>query len=70
MDALTEAVANGEAIETEIIGDEATGQVLVIRAEPENIEAAAQLESDLPARKPTPKGNRKKGAATMDNDGK
>ena len=62
IDALTEAVANGEAIETEIIGDEATGRVLVITAEPENIEAAAQPENDPPARKLAPKGKGKKGA--------
>ena len=50
VDVLAEAVANGETIMTEIIGDEATGRVLVIMAEPENTEATAQPESDVPAK--------------------
>ncbi len=60
VDALAEAVANGEAIKTEIIGDEATGRVLVITAEMESAAVAAQPENDPPARKPAPKGRGKK----------
>lgn len=70
VDTLVEAVANGETIKTEIVGDEAAGRVLVIAAEPENIKAAAQPESDVPAKKPACKSKRKKGAATTDNAAK
>lgn len=67
VEAIAGAVASGEAIKAEIIGDEATGRALVITAEPENIEAAAQPESDMPAKKLAPKGKGKKGkAATVD----
>ena len=45
VDALAEAAENGEAIKAGIIGDEATGRVLVITAEPESTEAAVQPES-------------------------
>lgn len=48
------------------LGDEATGQVLVITAEPESAEATAQPENDAPARRPALKGNGKRGAATTD----
>jgi hypothetical protein len=60
------AMADGETIKTEIIEDEATGRVLVITAEPESAEATAQPESDVPAKKPAPKGKGKKGAAPAD----
>lgn len=63
VDALDEAVSNGETITTEIIGGEAPGQMLVITTELENAEATAQPESDVPAKKPAPKGKSKKGAA-------
>jgi len=70
------AMADGEAIKTEIIEGEAMDRVLVITAEPEsaeataqpeNAEAAAQPESDVPTKKPAPKGKGKKGAAPVDN---
>ena len=64
--AITEAAANGEAIKTEIIEDEAAGQVLVISVGSECTEAAAQPENAPPAIKPVPKGKGKKGAATSD----
>ena len=66
VDALAEAVANGDAIKTEIIGDEATSRVLVITAEPECIEATAQPERDVPAKMPAGKSRGKKGTAAMD----
>ena len=62
VDALAEA-ANSEAIKAEIIGDEATGRVLMITAEPENIVATTQIETDALAKKPTGKGRGEKGAA-------
>ena len=37
------------------------GWVLVITAEPEGIEATAQFESDVPAKKPALKGKGKRG---------
>ena len=49
--ALAEAVANGEMIKTEIMGGEATGQVLVITAVPGSAEATAQPENNAPAKK-------------------
>jgi hypothetical protein len=64
VDALAEA-ANSEAIKAEIIGDEATGRVLVITSEPENIVATTQIETDALAKKPTGKGRGKKGAAAL-----
>jgi hypothetical protein len=71
------AIAGGEVPKAEIIGDIATGRVLVITAESEAMEAMresveatseaeAQPESDVPAKKPVPKGKSKKGAATTD----
>ena len=63
MDALAEAVANGEMIKTEIFGDEAAGRVLVITAEPENTEAIPRPKSDAQAKRPMPKGKGKKGMA-------
>ena len=69
VDALAEAIVDGETIKAEIIGDEATGRVLVIAAEPEGIEATAQTESDVPAKKPEGKGRGKKGAAATDSVG-
>lgn len=42
------------------------GRVLVITAEPDNIEATAQLERDAPTKKPAGKGRSKKGAATTE----
>ena len=60
------AMVDGEAIKAEIIGDEATGRVLVITAEPEGTEAMAQPESDVPAKKPVGKGRGKKGTATTE----
>ena len=63
VDAIAEAVANSDTIKPEIIGDKATGRVLVITTEPENAEAAAQPESDVPGKKPAGKGRGKKGAA-------
>jgi hypothetical protein len=59
VDALVEAVGNGEVIEAENIGDEATGRVLVITAKPECIEATVQPESDVRAKKPVGKGRGK-----------
>jgi len=70
VDALGAAVVNGEAIKTEIIGDDATGQVLVITAEPDIIEVQAQPENDGPAKKPAGKGRGKKSAATTVDAGK
>ena len=70
VDALAEAVTNGETTKTEIIGDEAMGRILVSTAESENIEAEAQPESDVPAKKPVVKGRGKKGTATTDNAAK
>jgi len=60
------AMADGEPVGVEIIGDEATGQEPVIAAERENVEATAQPESDVPAKKPAPKGKGKKGATPAD----
>jgi hypothetical protein len=57
-------MADGEAVKAEIIGDDATGRVLVITAEPGSIEATARPVSDVPAKKPAGKG--KKSAATED----
>lgn len=57
VDALAEVVVNGEAIEAEIIGDEATGRVLAITAE------SASIESIM-LKKPTPKGKGTRAAPT------
>ena len=74
VDALAEAVANGETIKTKIIGD-ATCRVLVITAEPEKTETTAQLEitdgtaqpeNHITTMKPVPKGKGKKGTAPVD----
>jgi len=65
-EAPAEAVADGEAITAEIIGDEAAAQEPAITAEPENTEAIAQPEGDAPARKPASKGKGKKIAAPTD----
>jgi hypothetical protein len=70
VDALVEAVGNGEAITAEIIEDEGTDRVLVLTAETERIEATARPESDVPAKKPAPKGKSKKGAAATEDEGK
>lgn len=70
VEALATAVVNGEAIETEIIEEEATGHELVIKVEPGSAEAAAHPENDPPARKPAPKGRSRKGAAATDDMGK
>jgi hypothetical protein len=66
VDALAEAVANGEAIKTEIIEEEGEGRLLVITAEPENTEVAVQPQCDAPAKKPAPKGKGKKSAVVTD----
>jgi hypothetical protein len=66
VDALAEAVANDEAIKTEVIEDGNKGQLLVITAEPEKTEAMAQPESDVPAKKPMGKNKGKRGAAVSD----
>lgn len=67
MDALTEAVANGETIKAEIIGDEAAGRAPTMTAPKlESNEAAAQPKIVIPAKKPAPKGKDKKGAAPAD----
>ena len=62
------AMADGEAIRTEIFEDEATGRVLVITAEPESTEATAQPESEVQAKKPAGKGRGKKGTSTTSSD--
>jgi len=64
------AMADGEDIKVEIIGDEATGRVRVITAESESTEIMAQSDSDAPAKKPACKGKRKKGTTTTDNAAK
>ncbi|MGJ4849419.1 hypothetical protein ACH6CV_04130 [Bacillota bacterium Meth-B3] len=66
VDALAEVVANGETIKTEIIGDEATGRVLVITMESESNEATPQPENNVLAKKPSGKGRGKKGTAVTD----
>ena len=68
VDALAQAVANGEVIKTEIIGDEATGRMLVITTELENPQATAQHKSVVPTKKPALKSKGKKGAAVIDSD--
>jgi hypothetical protein len=70
VETIAKAVANGEAIKAEIIGDNAKGREPEVTAEPEGIEATAQAESDIPAKKPAPKGKGKKGAATTENTDK
>lgn len=67
--AITEAVKEGEAIKTEINGNEATDRVLVITAGSMSSKDTAQLEDDVPAKEPTSKGKEKKGV-TATNDGK
>ncbi len=60
------AMADGEAIKTEIIKGEGKGQLLVITSEPERTETKTQAESDVPAKKPVNKGRGKKGATTKE----
>ena len=66
VDAKAEAVANGESVEAEIIGDEATGRGLVITAEAETSEVTVQFEGNIPVMKPAPKGKGKKGAVATE----
>jgi len=70
VDALAEAVAYGDAIKTEVFGDEAAGQVLVITAEPECIEATVQPERAVQVKKPTGKDRDKNGMTATDSVGK
>ena len=63
------AKAHDEIIKTEIFGYEATGQVLVITAQPESTEAMAQPESVVSAKKQVHMSKSKRGAsATEDTD--
>ena len=66
VDAIAEAVADGEAIKAEIIGDETSGRVLVITVESGGAEATAQPQVDVPAKTPAPKGNGKRNAEVTD----
>ena len=59
VDALAEAATYGEAIKAEIIGDEATDRILVITAEPASIEATAQPEGGVSAKKPALKAKKR-----------
>jgi hypothetical protein len=52
VDAKAEAVADGDAIKPDMIGDEAAGRVLVITTESESTKTTAQPGSDVPAKKP------------------
>ena len=64
------AMADGEAIKAEIIGDEGEGRLVVITVEPEATEVAAEAEAQPeesePAQKPVRKGKGKKGAAATE----
>ncbi len=75
------AMANGEVIEDEVIGDESKGRLIVITAEPveaeampEPVEATAepvtQPKDREPAKRLTRKGKGKKDAAPAEDEGK
>ncbi len=66
VDALAEAVADGEPAMAEAIGYEAAGREPAVMVEQESTEAAVQPESDVPAKKPAPRDKGKKGAAATD----
>ena len=64
VNALAEAVTNGETIMTEIIGDEGEGRLVVITVKPEVTEAAVEAEAqpkdNKPSKKPKSKDKGKK----------